>query len=327
MATIVDVARLANVSVATVSRYLNGQLKIKEETAKRIDEVIKETKYLKNVNAASIKTKKSKTIAMIFPSLQNLLFAEIAAAANDVLSEHGYSLVTYTTGDRIDKEKEACQKTREHSVAGAILITQPMGLVETDYIDTLEEHGIKSVFIDRFFKPSKHTSICVDYCYGVKEIIKSSYKSGRKKIGLIVGWEEQNQTKECVRGYKEGIKEVGLEINMNLIKYSYYSKEKMAEISAELIDDGVDMIICISDYLAIVSRDIIKEYEMDIPKDIGLFGIGNTEYARLTNMTSLDSKRGLIGTKAANLLLDKINGKKTDNFNVVYPSIVQRKTT
>lgn len=327
MSTLKDVAREAGLSVSTVSRYLNGTIKIKAETEHRIDEAILKTDYSKNLHAVSMRTKFTKNISLVFPSMMNLIFGEIAEAINKVLEKNEYVLTTYTTNDDLEKEKTVAAKMREHRVAGAIFVTEPIGNKDMSHIRTLEKAGIKTVMVDYFFNPSEFNSISTDYNTGIKDIMHLLISEGYKKIGLIVGWPGQDKSEVYIESYKKGLEEVNIEFDENLIEFMYFDVEATKNATSKLIEKGVDAIFTITDRSAVIAKEVIEKTKLSIPNDIALVGTGNSEFSRLLKMTSLDTKHYRLGEEAAKMLLSRIEGKKVSKFLMIKPNIALRDTT
>jgi LacI family transcriptional regulator len=327
MATINDVAKIANVSKGTISRYLSGTLKLKEETIQRIEAAIKETNYIPNKIAASIKTKNSNTIALVIPSTKNITFAEIAEAINDVISQQGYSMVIYTTNDKLEMEKQATNKIREHMLDGAIFITEPKGDKDMSHIDLLEKNGIKTLLINRFYEPNVYSNISVDYYKGVREVVKYLTDTNYKKIGIVLGWEHQDQSEIYKKAYIDQLREMHKDIDKKMMIYCDYDEEKTKDVVSDLIKLGADAIFTISDRSALIALDIIEQKNLQIPEQVAIVGSGNTEFSRLIKMTSMDGKGELIGKKAAKMLLNKMKGLEEDTFQLIKTNLVVRNTT
>ena len=327
MTTINDVAKLANVSKAAISRYLNGTLKPKEETIKRIEAAIAETNYTPNRMAASIRTKTSNTIAIVIPASKNIAFAEMAEAINNEIAQYGYSMVTYTTNEKLELEKFAASKIRENRLDGAIFITEPKGDKDMSHIDLLEENGIKTVLINRFYEPNQYSNISADSYKGVKEVIKYLTEVNYKKIGIILGWKNQYQSEIYKKAYIEQMDEMGQTADENMIMYCNFDENETQNVVKELIKNGADAIFTISDRSALIALDVMEESNIEIPDKMGLVGYGNTQFSKLVKMTSLDGKGELIGKMAAKMLLEKMRGNEDQKFQLVDTNIVVRNTT
>ncbi|MDD2371064.1 MAG: LacI family DNA-binding transcriptional regulator [Firmicutes bacterium] len=327
MTTINDVAKLAKVSKAAISRYLNGTLKPKEETIKRIEAAIAETNYTPNRIAASIRTKTSNTIAIVIPASKNITFAEMAEAISEEIAQYGYSMVTYITNDLLEQEILASVKIRENRLGGAIFITEPKGNKDMSHIDLLEESGIKTLLINRFYEPSKYSDISVDSYNGIKEVVTYLTDLKYKKIGLILGWERHEQSEVFKRGYIDQMNKLGLEVDENLIMYCNFDKVETKNVVEELIKRGADALFTVSDRSALLALEVLEEKNIEIPEQMGVVGYGNTQFSKLVKMTSLDGNGELIGKRAAQMLLKKLKGVKEEKFQLLDTRIVVRNTT
>jgi LacI family transcriptional regulator len=327
MATIRDIAKIAKVSVGTVSRYLSGSMKVKPGTAARIDQAVKDTNYVRNYSAAAIKTKTSHMVALAFPSMQSLVFGEIAEAISNTLTKNGYILTTATTGDDLDQEKRATEKMREQRVAGAIFVTEPMGNKDVSHLQLLEQSGIKTLVINRFFEENELRSISVDFHRGIDLVVEHLKEEGYKKLGLISGWPEQNQSVVDSQAMMDAAKKYGLEYDKQCEKYMYYKDEMIHKQVEELVVYGVDALVVISDRWAIEVMDAVEKLGLRVPEDIAVVGMGNTKYAKIRNMTSLDIKLKQLGEEAAETLLACIRGDEVLVYQEIEPSLVVRSTT
>lgn len=327
MTTINDVARLAGVSKGTVSRYLNGSLKPKDDTIRRIEEAIRETNYIPNKNAASIKTKSSRTIAVVIPSTKNITFAEIAESINNVIDREGYSMVIYTTNDRLEKERLATHKIRENRLDGAIFITEPKGDKDMSHIAQLEADGIQTVLLNRFYKESPFTALSIDYHQAVMKAMKHLWERGYRRVGLILGWDRQDQSEIYRQGYMEALQEHGQPLDEGLLLYCDYGEDETREAVRKLMKQGADAILTISDRSALIAMEVAEEAGWKIPEDLAIIGSGNTDFSRLIKMTSLDGRGEGLGRIAAQLLLQKIQGERPPAFTLIDTDLVVRETT
>jgi DNA-binding LacI/PurR family transcriptional regulator len=326
MPTIRDIAKLANVSIGTVSRYLNGTMQVKPETAQRINQAVKEMNYVRNYSAASIKTKISNTIALVFPSMQSLMFGEIAEAVSATITNKGYILTTYTTGDALENEIWATEKMREQRIAGAIFITEPIGNKSIDHLLMLEQTGIKTMMINRYFQESDFTSISVNFRTGMDHIVKHLKQEGYQSIGLVTGWPEQNQSQQFIEGIKLATQKYHFPYDPEKIKFMYYKEHLIIARTQELVAAGTDAIVFVSDRSAMEALIAMEELGIRCPQDIALIGVGNTKYAKIRNLSSLDIPLKKLGEEAANTLLATIEGKPYQKYQEIQPNLVARNT-
>ncbi|QRN85256.1 LacI family DNA-binding transcriptional regulator [Clostridia bacterium] len=327
MATIKDIAERVGVSTCTVSRYINRKIVVKEETAKKIDEAIKELDYHKNYMAVSLKTRSSKIIALVIPSLKNVFFAEIADNIASRLEKKGYSMITFTTDNNYEKEMETCERLLEVGVAGVIFMTKPFDFQNDDHLERLRKHNIVTLMINRNFEPKNYPSVSTDFKDGVQRATRLLIEKGCKNIGLIVGAKNHPQSDIYREPFIEVMQDSGFSPDSYHVKTCHFSPKEMEKVTEELLDDGVDAIFGISDFITLSALKVIEKRGFKIPQDIMLIGSGNTQFSELVNISSLDSRTDLLGQKGAEMLLALLEGKETKTFILVKPDIVERAST
>ncbi len=327
MATIKDIAERVGVSTCTVSRYINRKIVVKEETARKIDEAIKELDYHKNYMAVSLKTRSSKMIALVIPSLKNIFFAEIADNIASGLEKQGYSMITFTTDNNYEKELATCNKLLEMGVAGVIFMTKPFDYLNDQHLKRLENHNIVTLMINRFFEPAEFPGVSTNFKNGVQQVTRMLIEKGRKNIGIIVGAEDHPQSDIYRYPFIEVMQEAGFSSDSYHIKTCHFSSKEMERVTEELLDEGVDAIFGISDFTTLSALKVIERRGLKMPEDIMLVGSGNTQFSELVNISSLDSRTDLLGQKGAEMLLKLLQGKQTETFILVEPNIVERAST
>lgn len=327
MTTIKDIAERVGVSTCTVSRYINHKIVVKEETAKKIDEAIRALDYHKNYMAVSLKTKSSKMIALVIPSLKNVFFAEIADNIASRLEEKGYSMITFTTDNSYEKELETCERLLEVGVAGVIFMTKPFNFKNDSHLERLRKNNIEMVMINRNFEPIDYPSVSTDFKDGVQRVTSLLIEKGCKNIGMIVGAKNHPQSDIYRNSFVELMQNLGFSSDFYHVKACHFSTAEMESVTKELLDDGADAIFGISDFTTLSALKVIGKRGLKIPEDVMLIGSGNTQFSELVNMSSLDSRTDLLGLKGAEMLLALLEGKEIKTFVLVKPEIVERAST
>jgi len=321
MATLKDIAERVGVSTCTVSRYINRKITVREETARKIDQAIKELDYRKNYMAVSLKTQSSKTVAVVIPALKNIFFADIAENVARVLEDNQYSMVTFTTDNDFTKEVNVAERLREVGIAGAIFMTLPVGYNGDDHIRRLETNGILTLMINRFFSPNEFTNVSTDFRTAVEKAVDRLAKSGRENIGLIAGWKDQPQSHEYVAGFRKALRKQGKKLDLDNVSYCMYDVQKMFKPVDDLMHQKVDAIVCISDYILLEVRSYLRKRGIRVPEDIMLVGSGNTEFTGLVGLPSIDSKTEELGKIGAQNLLKRLNEEPHDKFTLIKPDV------
>ncbi|MEI7884475.1 MAG: LacI family DNA-binding transcriptional regulator [Clostridia bacterium] len=328
MTTIKDIAKAANVSACTVSRYLNGKIKIKQETGKHIDDAVKSMGYHANPIARSLKTKKTYNIAMIVPALSFDIFSEMADAVNNEIIKYDYYLSLYTTNNEIESEKRIIDRLIINQVDGVLLITQPVGYEGDDaHLKKLQDSKIPFVFVNRIYEECEYPIAYCDAYQG--SVLAMEYllaAKGCTKIGIIIGLCGQPQSEENLRGYKDALAIHGISYDQELIVEARYNMVEAERVAQELIGKGVEAIYAISDAMAIGAYRAAKKLGIKIPEDLAVVGGGDTSLGEMVTptLTSVNQNVGQLALEATRMLLAMMAGKKVNKAIKLSVKLVKR---
>jgi DNA-binding LacI/PurR family transcriptional regulator len=329
MATLKDIAEKAQVSICTVSRYLNGKIKIRPDTESRINAAIDELGYIPNTVAKSLKTNTSQNVALVIPTINNSYFSEIAAGVDSVLQSKKYSLFIFQHYNKAEVEFQITRKLIENRIAGAIFVGLPYNHDDARNFRELTKSGVAVVFANRSFEPGPYPLVISDYTGGGRQGAKHLLALGHRKIGIISGFKDHPESDKRLHGCFKFLAENGVTVDRQNIYYSEYSHEKAAEIAINLARQGVEAIFSVSDLMAVGALKGLQRYGVKIPDDIALVGFGNTLHARLTTpeLTSIDLQSHTVGSKSAEVLINIINGHKVEEVHTLSTKLVRREST
>lgn len=211
MATIADVAARAGVSKTTVSRYLNGHYdQMGAKTRERIRQAIEDLDYRPNLLAASIKTKRTRTIGVVVSNIMNPFFAGLVQAIEETASQEGYSVVLASTGDDPEKEARYVPVLRDRQVDG--LISATSGANEQLYRQLYEE-GFPIVLVDRVIPTLPLSHVLLNNEKGVRDVLQYLTRLGHKRIAVVTGRPtELTPRAERVEAFERYASAYGLEI-------------------------------------------------------------------------------------------------------------------
>ncbi len=328
VSTLKDIAREADVSICTVSRYINNKITIKDETAEKIRSAIKRLDYIPNSAAKTLKTNSSKNVALLIPTLNNLVFAESANEIESVFRKNAYSVFIYAFENDIEREKTIIPRLIENRVAGVMLNTLPYNYENFAHLKALERNGIPYVFLNRMFSPVPVPSVYADYSKGSYESVLHMYKSGRRKIAVLLGNTRQPQSHTNLIGYRSALKEAGLPFNPDLVFECFYDHTKIPFLVKKAIASGMDAIYCMTDLMAIHVINSVKAQEKRVPEDIAVIGAGNTAFSTIIEpqLTSVDLQNRSLGTTGARLLLDILKNREYEQTTVLSTRLIIRDT-
>lgn len=320
MPTIRDVAKLAKVSVATVSRVMNGGY-VSDATKKKVLESMKELNYEQNIVAQSLNHKKSKTIALVIPDITNPYFPQLARAVEDVAHENGYTILLFNSDEESEKTDNYIRIAQQRYIDGIILATSI-----TDYKDI----EIPIVVLDRVIDPGID-SIVSKNKEGGKIATKHLIEIGCKKIAHLRGPKNVTSANERYEGYLEIVKSLPWYSNKLTAQANFDIKLALETTTKLLIDHpDIDGIFAGNDLMAVGAIKAIKKIGKRIPEDVALIGFDDIEFTHyiepeLSTIQQPMYEMGALGTK---ILLDKINGKHNNNkIHQLDIKLIVRKST
>jgi DNA-binding LacI/PurR family transcriptional regulator len=305
MASIIDVAKKAGVSIATVSRVVNNSGYVNQATREKVIESIKALGYVPNELARSMLKKKTKLIAMIVPGLYNPFFADIAHHVEQELDQHGFKMLITNSSSPLGLEVEYLEMLKQNKVDGLIIISD-------NEIEDLIESELPIVSFDRHFEHTPYVS-CDNY-EGGKLAAKTLADASSKHL-LYLGddsYVSQGHFATEVSKRKSGFLTYCRENNLDCDVLEFPKNTPIEDTIQTIIKEKKhDGIFAISDFLA---TKIIKEanrQHVNIPKDIKVIGFDGMDDALNTGLiiTSIYQDRKKIAKELVDTLIKKIKGK------------------
>ncbi len=317
MSTIEQVAKVANVSVATVSRVINNSALVSEKTRKKVDAAIKRLNYEPNFLGRSLRQSETNMILCLVHGIDNPFFSQIIRGIESVAHAHGVNVLICTTyGDRI-REAHYLEMLRRRYVDGAILLSSCMDAQDLDKLD--ESYPIVQTIEN--LPESKAISVSIDYYQASSQLMDHLIAHGHQKIGFIhTGFQSIISSTEKFRAYRDALKKNNLRILTETIDYNEFGFESGKILIGRLLDDNpdIDAVFTASDLVACGVINEIERRGLRVPEDIAVTGFDNTIYANINKprITTVDQNSFELGSKAMDLLLQKIHGVPLDIFQV-----------
>ncbi|MBU8685878.1 LacI family transcriptional regulator [Priestia megaterium] len=333
MTTIKDIARVAGVSVTTVSRALNGYSDVNEKTRQKIAAVARELDYSPNTLARGLVMQKSKTIGLLVSGISresvkdNFTF-EVLCGVNERASTLGYDLILFNTNTMMQQEKTYTQLCRERRVDGAII----QGIKKEDpYLKEVVESDIPCVLVDIPVHSNSVGYVTTDNALGAKKAVEHLASLGHKHIGMINGHEDAFVSQERLNGYREALKECGLSFRSEWVVSGNFEEKKAEKATRELINrhKEVTAIFCASDLMALGALKACKELGLHVPKEMSIVGYDNIVLASYSspNLTTVGQEVYQIGYEAADLLIEMLEGKETNMKRYLDTKLIIREST
>lgn len=311
--TIKDIAKIANVSIATVSRVINHKAEgISEETRQRILQIVKENNYTPNRIARSMITKTTRTIGLIIPDIRNPFFTELVRGVEDVARRSQYT-VFLCNGDReIQKTTEYLTLMKENSADGILLTVSDL-VINPQLQKTVEKLDIPVVLIDRNEKDLKLSGVFIDNVKAGYEATRHLLSLSHTQIGCITGPKDNKNSNDRLQGYLTALQESGIESKPEWIIHSDFEIEGGYHAAKQLISDrNVTAIFAFNDLIAFGVYQAAEELGLTLPRDLSVIGFDDLHYNQLLKpkLTTIRQPIYQIGEMATEFLLKEIQERR-----------------
>lgn len=276
MVTIKDVAKHANVSIAAVSKTLNGYPDVSEETRKKVLKSVKELNYSPNVLAKNLKQKVVKSIALIFSNFESssskddVLF-QIMQGTYDAASHHNYEVVIYTRSLSEQMDKSYWQFCKDRKLSGAIIT----GLKTTDpYFLEIIDSKFPCVVIDAEMSGDYTGSTMTDNVAAAETAVQYLIDKGHRHIGMVNGHEYAVVSKERQKGYRIALEKNDIPYRDSYVINADYKEEYAYTMAKPFLESSPEMtaIFCSSDLMAIGFMNRCRELGIHIPDQLSIIG-------------------------------------------------------
>jgi len=321
MSTIKDVAKYTGLSIATISKYINGG-NVLDENKIIIKEAIEKLDYKPNTNARGLKTNKTMTIGILIPSLTNIFFTRIISIIEDYLQAKGYGMIVCDFKENHKLEKEKLEFLLSKNVDGIIMVSYGKNhemikdLVSKTFPFVLLDHMLKDVACDVVIADNLNASY-----HAVEELINRQHKH----IGIICGPENTYTADERRKGYMRVHQDYGVELHEKLIENGDYSVDGGYKSLKKLwqLEKRPSAVLVTNYEMTIGAIMAINDLAIKVPDELSIIGFDNIQMAKVVQppLSVVEQPMDEIGRVAAELLLRRLSGVWTD-----FPSVNRLKT-
>ncbi len=301
-----EIAAIAGVSTATVSRVLNDYPYVKESTREKVKKVIQETNYRVNAIARKLRRKRTHTIGIIVSNVLSPFYSVIAKSVEDVAIKNNFSMILCNGGDKPEKEAKYLEVLHENRVDGIIL--SPTGK-NKEFLNFLLASGIPIVFIDRPIEGVECDIVMVNNMDITYKAVDYAIKKGYKKIGCIAGPQDRYTGVERFNGYLKALEDNGIEFDEQLVRFGDFTYETGYGLTKDLLESKkVDSLFVSNSDMALGAFKYLKENGYKIPQDLGFFMFDDPQWASIVTpkITAISQPIYMLGSTAADILFKRI---------------------
>jgi LacI family transcriptional regulator len=329
--TIDDIADLAGVSTASVSRALNGRPGVSSATRAAIQKIAQDHQFTGNVAARALSSGRDGRVAVTLPHVHAEYFARILAGAADVFYKRGVSLMLETTAHSHDRQAGALQKLMRSGIDGALLMLPDESPSE---LEDLYRSGLRFVVVDAIDQLTVPLPwITCAHAVGARDATAHLLRLGHRRIGIVTGDPKLLTTLDRLHGVRQALSAAGMSLEDELVRQrSYGDMDGGYTAAMELLSgpDAPTAIFAFNDVLAFGVLRAAHELGVVVPAQLSLVGFDDLAPASLVTpaLTTVRQPLARIGAVAADLLLQWIDGEKPAAMHIELPvELVQRGST
>jgi len=323
MATIKDVAKMAGVSISTVSYALNNNTKVSNKTKQKILEAARQLSYQKNGFASDLKKSSTRTIAIIVTDLAGPYYAELVKGIQDVTLSKGYDLLACSS---IGEETSTAVKfLTEKRVDGAIILAYN---ISEEIITLSARKEFPIILLDRKVDSEYVVSIEVDNEEGSYRAAEYLIEQGHREIAYISGKSKGGLHSMRLQGYENALRKHGLDVSSQLHQFGIFDRDNGYSMTKMLIAQGnlPSAIMYANDEMAIGGINAFKEHGIKVPSDVSVIGFDDIELAQYVrpSLTTIMQPKYERGALAAHLIFQILEGKEVESYYKLPTKLVLR---
>ncbi len=324
--TITDVAQLAGVSIATVSRVLNASTPVVEETAQRVRTAVDELQFVPRTAARMLASRKTNTIGLLFSEIRGAFFAHLLHGIESQLRAAGYELLIYSTqSDHPIKRKPL----GEHNTDGLLVFTASL---EKEELRRLNKINFPLVLMHQTPPEGMNIPVITIENKDGAELLVSHLieKHGRRRIVFLQGPEGHEDSQWRERGYRDALESHGIPFDPELVVSGEFDEEQAFAAMQKLLLDGIDFDAVFSgdDDAAIGVYRALKMTNRIIPDDVAVVGFDDVQFSRYISpaLTTVRAPIEEVGREAVRQLIRLLNGEQAQSLVLMRTELVIRES-
>ncbi|WP_226527142.1 LacI family DNA-binding transcriptional regulator [Metabacillus niabensis] len=304
-----DVAKLANVSPATVSRVLSNPDLVSKETREKVMEVINKVNYKPHIVARQFRTKETKIILVVVPDITSAFFSKVLRGIEHVAVQNGYQVILGDTENDTEREQEYINLLLQKQADGMVLLTARQDKTQ---LEEIAEH-FPMVLACEYMDGLNVPTVSIDNISSARKATEHLIQQGHTKIAHITGPINVILSRDRLRGFQQAMMSHDLEIDSAYIQEGDFTFESGYHQMLKLLalETPPSAVFAFNDEMAMGAIKAVKDSYLSVPEDVAIVGFDNIKMSSVIepNLTTINQPKYEIGKKAMELLLKLINGE------------------
>jgi len=326
--TIKDIAKAADLTPSSVSRALNNHPRISRRTKEKVLVLAQKMGYSPNLFARGLVKKKTYLIGLQVYDFRNPFYAELTRSIQDTAQEFGYWVIQASTDDDQDKADALIDSMIKMGVEGIIFASCKL---QDKTVEKLIDNNFPVVLVNRKLKKNIGDYVVLNNTYGAYLMVNHLVNHDYRRIAMISGPRSVSTSADRHRGYTQALKDRGLKIDEEIIKYGSFSQETGFRFAKQLMSlvNPPRAIFCGDDAIALGAMRALGELEKRVPDDVAVVGFDDAEISShpLIQLTTVSQNLQEMGRLAAKTMVERIEGKQKNPQKIlIEPHLIIRRS-
>ena len=325
--SIKKIQEIAGFSYSTISRVLNGKAKeyrISDETCRTILNAAEKLEYRPNILARSLRLRKTNTIGLIVPDIQNPFFGELSWRIERLLREHGYSTILCNTNEIPENEEFYLKVLVDRQVDGIII--SPIHTEEWEDLESIRKHT-SIILIDRIFYKTDLPWVTSDNAVAAESVTDELINQGHKKIAYLGGTPDTYINAVRYQGYLNALKKNSIRLVKKIVLFQGYSPEAGEEMMRLLLERAPDIraVICVNNLVFLGAMKVVQQHESETDRCIMMCAFDIGRYCSIFKRPLVCANQDLqkLANEAVSLLIERIEKKERRDKHLILPIQVE----
>lgn len=329
--TIKDVAKLAKVSISTVSRVINDSKPVSPEARRRVLKAIEELGYKPNEVARSLVTKKSNLIGIIVDDIGSSYVAQIIRGVEEVGRMYNYDILLCSSYGDKEAEMRFVQLLMQKQVAGIIMVSE---ILNSEVLTYLDMSKIPFIYLNKYYNVLESPTVAINNREASDKVMKHLMDEGHRKIAYVTQEKDMELTieKQKIEAYREWMASIGetpivFEVDGHNISDGY---DVGVRIKDKLLEGNITAVYCCEDEIALGLINYFYDHNIRVPEDISVVGYGDISLASYyrPKLTTIKEPYYDIGAVSIRRILKVLQGEKIEEQTLVLPvQLIERDST